>query len=63
MTPASWEHSGSYISIGKHRHFVVQRGQGEETVVLVHGYPTSSYDFKDVLPRLMPHYRVVIHAD
>mgnify|MGYP001795221382 CR=1 FL=1 len=67
MTPASWEHSGSYFTIGKHRHFVVDRGRDpeqkkeKETVVLVHGYPTSSYDFKDVLARLMLHYRVVIH--
>ena len=30
-------------------------------MVILHGYPTSSYDYYKVLPELSKHYRVIIH--
>ncbi len=31
------------------------------TLVLLHGYPTSSHDYYRVLPDLAAHYRVIVH--
>ncbi|MDA9363731.1 alpha/beta hydrolase, partial [Polaribacter sp.] len=33
----------------------------KETLVLLHGYPTSSYDYYKVLPQLSERYRVILH--
>ena len=63
MNIAEWEKAGQYVEVAGHRVFVMDTGANEprETIVILHGYPTSSYDYKDVLPRLSPEYRVIIH--
>src|SRR4051812_21196653 len=49
---ASWESGGSLEDVGGHRVFV-RRGSGSgQLVVLLHGYPSSSYDWRLVLPQL-----------
>jgi pimeloyl-ACP methyl ester carboxylesterase len=34
---------------------------GKPTLVVLHGYPTSSHDYYRVLPDLAAHYRVIVH--
>lgn len=41
--------------------FVVESGAGPETLVILHGYPTCSYDYWKVLPTLSRHFRVILH--
>ena len=42
--------------------FVIDTGKSDlPTLVIFHGYPTSSYDYYKVLPELSRHYRVIIH--
>jgi len=38
-----------------------QSDSKKETLVILHGYPTSSYDYYKVLPQLVKKYRVIIH--
>ncbi len=33
----------------------------KETLVILHGYPTSSYDYHKVFPQLAKKYRVILH--
>lgn len=42
--------------------FVVDEGkEREETLVILHGFPTSSHDFHRVLPHFTKRFRVVVH--
>lgn len=46
------------------RFFVVDTGSKaseKPTLVLLHGYPTSSHDYYRVLPRLAERYRIIVH--
>ncbi|MCE9598291.1 MAG: alpha/beta hydrolase [Spirochaetia bacterium] len=61
MDISNWEKAGQYITIENHAIFVMDSGSTKDTIVILHGYPTSSYDYKAVLPLLVPHFRVVIH--
>lgn len=54
----AWESSGRHLEVGGHRLFVVERGRGP-TLVLVHGFPTSSYDFRALLDRLEGRFHCV----
>jgi pimeloyl-ACP methyl ester carboxylesterase len=40
---------------------VIDEGNSEETLVILHGYPTSSFDYYKVLPELTKKYRVIVH--
>ena len=35
-------------------------GSAEETIILIHGFPTSSFDYFDVIDQLSEKYRVVV---
>ena len=61
MNLKEWKAAGEYVTIGKDRLFVMDQGEGPETIVILHGYPTASYDFKAVLPLLSKKFRVVVH--
>ena len=47
-----WRDSGGFCVIGDHRIFVVRRENEGVPLVIVHGYPGSSYDFAGVVERL-----------
>lgn len=59
-----WEAQGSYHHVGPHRIFAVDAAahgsERFEPLLVVHGYPTSSFDFAHLLPRLRQHRRVVL---
>lgn len=63
MTASDWENYGSFIKINQHSIFVVDtdKSASKDTLVILHGYPTSSYDYYKVLPALSKKYRVIIH--
>ncbi len=56
-----WKAFGTYHKIGNHRVFVIDQGAHEETLAILHGYPSASYDYHAVLPFWTRHYRVVVH--
>ena len=38
-----------------------EKDSPKETLVILHGYPTSSFDYYKVLPELSKRYRVILH--
>src|SRR5947209_6403208 len=61
-----WKASGGYHTLHGRTLFAIDTGSGgasedKPTLVLLHGYPTSSHDYHRVLPDLAAHYRVIVH--
>ncbi len=61
MTFQDWQKRGQYHSIFNRQVFVIDEGEAEDTLVVLHGYPTCSYDYWKVLPILTKRFRVIIH--
>lgn len=61
MKALDWKQKGKFINIFGRKIFLIDEGNSEETLVILHGYPTSSYDYQKVLPELSKKYRVIIH--
>ena len=61
MTFQEWQNQGNYQKISDRNIFVIDVGDHQETLVILHGYPTFSYDYWKVLPILSRSFRVVIH--
>ena len=61
MNNLDWKNKGHLTSVYNKNIFVIDKGKSKETLVILHGYPTSSYDYYKVLPELSKHYRVIIH--
>jgi pimeloyl-ACP methyl ester carboxylesterase len=60
MEVKEWSEKGKMISVLGSEVFVIDEGNSENTLVILHGYATSSIDFAKVLPELTKHYRVII---
>lgn len=60
MQVEKWAEKGKMVSIMNKEIFVIDEGDSEETLVILHGYGTSSIDYHKVLPELSKHYRVII---
>src|SRR5687767_929798 len=63
---ASWQSRGRTVRVFGHAIFVLDTGSAakvpdEEPLLLLHGFPTSSFDFRHVLARLSEGRRVVVH--
>lgn len=63
MNVTEWSAKGTTYSLHGQRLFAVDTGAGGDrpTLVLLHGYPTSSHDYHRVLPALAARYRVIVH--
>ncbi|MBL4643786.1 MAG: alpha/beta hydrolase [Flavobacteriaceae bacterium] len=63
MTVQEWKNKGRFITVNQHSVFVIDTGKDstKETLVILHGYPTSTFDYYKVLPELSKRYRVVLH--
>ncbi|MDO6744042.1 alpha/beta hydrolase [Tenacibaculum soleae] len=61
MTSALWKSKGKIIKINNRNIFMIDEGNNDNTLVILHGYPTSSFDYYKALPFLTQHYRVIIH--
>lgn len=62
MTPHAWHRRGRLVRVGKNKLFVVDTGSPTDdapVVVLLHGFPTSSFDWHAVLPSLQRSCRCV----
>ncbi len=59
LSPADWRQSGSWISLDGLKLFVTTKGNGEAILVL-HGFPTASYDFSRVVPLLADNYQLIL---
>lgn len=61
MTVLGWKSKGKLVTINGHSVFVIDQGNSDKNLLILHGYPTSSYDYYKVLPDLCENYRVIIH--
>jgi pimeloyl-ACP methyl ester carboxylesterase len=59
QTPVEWVTSGSWLIFNGLKIFVTTHGAGEPILVL-HGFPTASYDFARVVPLLAHNYRLIL---
>jgi pimeloyl-ACP methyl ester carboxylesterase len=55
---AEWQRGGTYCDYAGHRIFVKTAGTGP-ALLLIHGYPTSSYDWHAVWEPLSAHFTVI----
>ncbi len=61
MTFEQWQNSGKYLQVQNHQIFVIDEGQAEAVLCILHGYPSASYDYFKVLPIFSKHFRIIIH--
>ncbi|MDH3644842.1 MAG: alpha/beta hydrolase, partial [Gammaproteobacteria bacterium] len=67
MNADEWRASGAYHTVYGRTFFAIDTGSDDSadddkpTLVLLHGYPTSSHDYYRVLPELAAHYRIIVH--
>ena len=55
-----WKESGNLISINDYNIFVCDTEvEKKETIILIHGFPTSSWDWKDIWALLEKDYRLI----
>jgi pimeloyl-ACP methyl ester carboxylesterase len=54
----AWREAGAFLDFGGHRVFYRREGRGAP-LLLVHGYPTSSFDWLDLWPELTARFDVV----
>ena len=58
VTTRRWEEGGHYVEMAGMRVWVCERGEGP-AVFFLHGFPTSSYDWRGVMEVLSAEYRCV----
>ena len=65
MTSNEWKFKGKFIQVNNNRLFVIDTNNGintsQKSMVILHGYPTSSFDYYKVLPELSKNYRLILH--
>ena len=58
--PQQWHSQGGYITLLGHSIFVVDEGSpAQPTLLLIHGFPTSSWDWQPVWQQLRAHFRII----
>ena len=55
-----WFSRGEMIEVLGHQMFSLKQGDGNQTLILIHGFPTSSYDYYDVIDKLSQDYTVLV---
>ena len=61
MKATAWRDRGQLYTVGKYRLFAIDTGGDGPVLAILHGYPTSSYDYVRALPILAERFRVVVH--
>lgn len=57
---SDWERGGTFTTLGGHRLFCRDGGSPDQpALVLLHGFPTSSWDFEGLWAELTARYRVI----
>ena len=54
-----WRRRGAFVRVQNFDVFTLAEGSGP-TILLLHGFPTSAYDWSAVLPALSSSHRVVL---
>lgn len=54
-----WQQQGQYFDYAGQSIFYQDSGSGQEVILLIHGFPTSSWDWYKIWPELAKHYRLI----
>jgi pimeloyl-ACP methyl ester carboxylesterase len=63
MTPEEWRSAGEYFRWEGHSIFYRAQGGGDRALLLIHGFPTASWDFDRLWPALSQRYDHVVTLD
>lgn len=63
MSPKEWHAAGEYFQWQGHSIFHRREGSGDRALLLVHGFPSASWDFEGLWPALCKRYNHVIAPD
>lgn len=58
-TLSSWQSTGQFLSLAGRKIFYVAEGKGPEVILLLHGFPTSSWDWYKIWPQLRKSYQLI----
>lgn len=61
LSADQWQKQGQLTVVNGHKHFVYDSDNDKPPLLILHGYPTCTYDYHKVLPLLENLYRVVMH--
>ncbi len=61
MKAEQWKKLGTMQSVNGFEHFVYDSKNDRPVLVVLHGYPTCTYDYHKALPYLESRFRVVMH--
>lgn len=61
MNAEDWQCKGHMFEVNGFEHFVVDSGEDKPCLLVLHGYPTCSYDYHKSLAYLAKQFRVIIH--
>lgn len=57
----AWQKLGNHFEFHNHKIFYIDLGrQDAPAVLLLHGFPTSSFDFYRLVPKLVPDFRLIL---
>ena len=55
-----WFSRGELVEVLGEKMFTLRQGNSTETIILIHGFPTSSFDYHDVIERLSQDFTVLV---
>ena len=58
MKLSQWQQSGHYFTVNNHKIFYQVQGDGEP-LLLIHGYPTASWDYIEIWPKLCENFKCI----
>jgi len=61
MDAKQWKSKGRFIEVNGYTHFYYDSNTDKPCLLILHGYPTCSYDYYQVIPILEKYFRVVVH--
>ena len=56
----AWRAKGKTVEIDGRNMFVIEEGSGQETLIFIHGFPTSSFDYARSLQYFTQSHKVVL---
>lgn len=61
MNLQDWKAKGNYVKVYGHSIFCIHQLTEQPTICFLHGYPSASYDYHQVIPNLDSNFSYVIH--
>lgn len=59
LTPQQWQAAGQYLHFNGRQIFYRQSGGGKPVLLLIHGFPTASWDWYRIWDRLAEHFHLI----